>query len=362
MEGSVNLQLSAKSVGLFEAFYNSLKVRLICPSSAKHYSCFSNIFSLFPRSLYQPIQLINYSLDVAKPGKLPHGRTEIPFEIPLKTKGNKSLYETYHGVFVNIQVRWTKAPQSAAWNYHLKLMSQMFCHISHSICHFIISKLFPIAVHAESWHETFTFEQRSPETMWIHRWIQSKSSFRSSQIIALIKACDTLQSFENYPSRNRKKRLTQSWLHSPLLQILWGMLKKSVCIQISDFLFVSDSHCIQLLFSFTVAEIHCSKLQGQRSPRFHHVSYHWAVHWRTDCWAVRCPHQVHWTPARQSWNMWMCRRLLERWWVLWIPECWTVLGSRSVRFVDHVRVGMFDWSQLLDQWAGIHIYLCCDFG
>ena len=29
MEGSVNLQLSAKSVGLFEAFYNSLKVRTV---------------------------------------------------------------------------------------------------------------------------------------------------------------------------------------------------------------------------------------------------------------------------------------------------------------------------------------------
>ncbi|XP_061184649.1 vacuolar protein sorting-associated protein 26C-like [Saccostrea echinata] len=75
MEGSVNLQLSAKSVGLFEAFYSSLK----------------------------PMQLINYSLDIAKPGKLPGGRTEIPFEIPLKPKGNKELYETYHGVFVNIQ-------------------------------------------------------------------------------------------------------------------------------------------------------------------------------------------------------------------------------------------------------------------
>ncbi len=28
MEGSVSLQLSAKSVGLFEAFYNSLKVMM----------------------------------------------------------------------------------------------------------------------------------------------------------------------------------------------------------------------------------------------------------------------------------------------------------------------------------------------
>jgi len=44
MEGAVNLQLSAKSVGVFEAFYNSLK----------------------------PIQLVNYSLEIAKPGKLYH--------------------------------------------------------------------------------------------------------------------------------------------------------------------------------------------------------------------------------------------------------------------------------------------------
>lgn len=75
MEGSVNLQLSAKSVGVFEAFYNSLK----------------------------PIQILHYTLEMAKPGKFCSGKTEIPFEIPLKPKGNKTLYETYHGVFVNIQ-------------------------------------------------------------------------------------------------------------------------------------------------------------------------------------------------------------------------------------------------------------------
>lgn len=51
----------------------------------------------------KPIQLINYTLEIAKPGKLPSGKTEIPFEVPLKPKGNKTLYETYHGVFVNIQ-------------------------------------------------------------------------------------------------------------------------------------------------------------------------------------------------------------------------------------------------------------------
>ncbi|XP_054611287.1 vacuolar protein sorting-associated protein 26C isoform X2 [Dunckerocampus dactyliophorus] len=75
MEGLVNLQLSSKSVGVIEAFYKSVK----------------------------PILLISCNIEVAKAGKIPGGKTEIPFEFPLTTKGNKTLYETYHGVFVNIQ-------------------------------------------------------------------------------------------------------------------------------------------------------------------------------------------------------------------------------------------------------------------
>ncbi len=52
----------------------------------------------------KPIPLINYSLEVSKPGKLTGNQTEIPFEIPLKAKQiAKHLYETYHGVFINIQ-------------------------------------------------------------------------------------------------------------------------------------------------------------------------------------------------------------------------------------------------------------------
>ena len=43
-------------------------------------------------------------MEISKAGKLPANKTEIPFEIPLKTKGNKPLYETYHGVFINVQV------------------------------------------------------------------------------------------------------------------------------------------------------------------------------------------------------------------------------------------------------------------
>ncbi|XP_044017055.1 vacuolar protein sorting-associated protein 26C isoform X2 [Aphidius gifuensis] len=75
MEGTVNLQLSSKNIGIFEAFYNSVK----------------------------PIQLVQYTVDVVPAGKIPSGKTEIPFELPLIPRGSKILYESYHGVFVNIQ-------------------------------------------------------------------------------------------------------------------------------------------------------------------------------------------------------------------------------------------------------------------
>lgn len=74
LEGEVDLKLSAKSVGVFEAFYNSLK----------------------------PIKLIDYKIDVAKPGKLPDGLSELPFEFKLEPLPDQQLYETYHGVFVTI--------------------------------------------------------------------------------------------------------------------------------------------------------------------------------------------------------------------------------------------------------------------
>eukprot|EP01098_Paradermamoeba_levis_P007066 TRINITY_DN2939_c0_g1_i1.p1 TRINITY_DN2939_c0_g1~~TRINITY_DN2939_c0_g1_i1.p1 ORF type:complete len:302 (+),score=59.06 TRINITY_DN2939_c0_g1_i1:81-986(+) len=74
MEGSVVLQMSGKNVGVFDAFYNSLK----------------------------PIQMVNYSVEIAKPGKLPDGQTELPFEFRLEPLAGLPLYETYHGVFINI--------------------------------------------------------------------------------------------------------------------------------------------------------------------------------------------------------------------------------------------------------------------
>ncbi|CAL8080521.1 unnamed protein product [Orchesella dallaii] len=75
VEGVVNLQLSSKTVGIFEAFYQSVK----------------------------PIQLLSYQMELAKGGRVIAGRTELPFEFPLRGRNNRALYETYHGVFINIQ-------------------------------------------------------------------------------------------------------------------------------------------------------------------------------------------------------------------------------------------------------------------
>ncbi|XP_055628099.1 vacuolar protein sorting-associated protein 26C [Toxorhynchites rutilus septentrionalis] len=75
LEGLVNLTISNKNVGIFEALYNSVK----------------------------PITLLNQQVDLTPSGKLPAGMTQIPFELPLIcAKEPKVLYETYHGVFVNI--------------------------------------------------------------------------------------------------------------------------------------------------------------------------------------------------------------------------------------------------------------------
>eukprot|EP01105_Mastigella_eilhardi_P013165 TRINITY_DN2993_c0_g1_i1.p1 TRINITY_DN2993_c0_g1~~TRINITY_DN2993_c0_g1_i1.p1 ORF type:complete len:319 (-),score=88.34 TRINITY_DN2993_c0_g1_i1:50-1006(-) len=74
VEGTVQMQMSAKSVGLFEAFYNSVK----------------------------PISLVGCNIPVTPAGKLPDGLNELPFEFKLEPLTGQPLYETYHGVFINI--------------------------------------------------------------------------------------------------------------------------------------------------------------------------------------------------------------------------------------------------------------------
>lgn len=63
---------------------------------------------------------------MVKPGKFPSGKTEIPFEFPLHVKGNKVLYETYHGVFVNIQVSVPEAPWRDAFHVLLLEAGSLF--------------------------------------------------------------------------------------------------------------------------------------------------------------------------------------------------------------------------------------------
>ena len=74
INGVCTLQLSARTVGLFEAFYSSLK----------------------------PQTLMSYEIDIASGGKLPRGETELPFEFPLEPMVGKELFETYHGVYITI--------------------------------------------------------------------------------------------------------------------------------------------------------------------------------------------------------------------------------------------------------------------
>ena len=79
VEGSVSLQLSARSIGLFEAFYSSLK----------------------------PVVLVSSEFEVCPGGKFAPGVTEIPFEFILKPNPGEELFDTYHGVYVNVQYNIT---------------------------------------------------------------------------------------------------------------------------------------------------------------------------------------------------------------------------------------------------------------
>ena len=90
-------------MGVFEAFYNSLKpIQLVRAWPTHHVKRLTSPLFLFSFCLLG--RQVNFSVEIRPSGKLPPGKTEIPFELPLRSKAGQSLYETYHGVFVNIQV------------------------------------------------------------------------------------------------------------------------------------------------------------------------------------------------------------------------------------------------------------------
>jgi len=74
VEGVVKPQLSPRSVGLFEAFYTSMK----------------------------PITLLAADIEIAEGGRLEEGETEFPFEFDVVPVDGQDLLETYHGVYVNV--------------------------------------------------------------------------------------------------------------------------------------------------------------------------------------------------------------------------------------------------------------------
>jgi hypothetical protein len=92
VEGTVALQLSARSIGLFEAFYSSLK----------------------------PVQIVQFEIEISPGGKVPNGITEFPFEFPLKPQKDSPLYDTYHGVYVNVQYMITADMQRGVLSKALK--------------------------------------------------------------------------------------------------------------------------------------------------------------------------------------------------------------------------------------------------
>ncbi len=79
VEGSAKLQLSAKGVGVFESFYNSVS----------------------------PLELLYFHIPVVGPGKVPVGISKFPFEFELVGVDNNNkqsyLIETYHGVYVSVK-------------------------------------------------------------------------------------------------------------------------------------------------------------------------------------------------------------------------------------------------------------------
>ncbi|ETI50131.1 hypothetical protein F442_06299 [Phytophthora nicotianae P10297] len=75
VEGSARMQLSTKSAGLFDSFYNNVS----------------------------PLELVYFHLPVAAAGKVPPGITKFPFEFELQGNDGQELLETYHGVYVSVK-------------------------------------------------------------------------------------------------------------------------------------------------------------------------------------------------------------------------------------------------------------------
>jgi hypothetical protein len=107
VEGSVQLQLSARSIGLFEAFYSSLK----------------------------PVNIMTYEFELPTSGSVPNGITEFPFEFTLQPypNNNENLYETYHGVYVNTEYKISVDMPRGIMSSNLKKSKEFIVHVNPDI-------------------------------------------------------------------------------------------------------------------------------------------------------------------------------------------------------------------------------------
>jgi len=108
VEATVSLTLSARSIGLFEAFYSSLK----------------------------PISLINFEIEVSAGGKVNNGDTEFPFEFTLKHSEGadfSNLFDTYHGVYVNVNYMITADMARGLMAKNLKKQKEFYVELSHDL-------------------------------------------------------------------------------------------------------------------------------------------------------------------------------------------------------------------------------------
>mmetsp|Transcript_31957 Transcript_31957/g.69784 ORF Transcript_31957/g.69784 Transcript_31957/m.69784 type:complete len:313 (-) Transcript_31957:140-1078(-) len=85
--------------------HSGVKVTLMGHVTTRISEKASSVFSMF--DTMKPMQLLHQTAEISPAGKLPHGKTEIPFSIQLQpdmyNECRGMLYETYHGVNVSIQ-------------------------------------------------------------------------------------------------------------------------------------------------------------------------------------------------------------------------------------------------------------------
>lgn len=100
VEGTASLQLSARSVGIFEALSGST----------------------------ERIDLMKEVITVCSPGKLQPGVSKYPFRFKVKPLSSQPLLETYHGVYINVKYYITANMSRGIISRTLSTVEEFFIH------------------------------------------------------------------------------------------------------------------------------------------------------------------------------------------------------------------------------------------